>query len=240
MKRIAIALGALVALLLVPSTAYATEVVCPDWTLHSITGTEWGDAAEGSVIQGADEVDLVKPEGGGTEFVAKGLDLSGVVTVDYELSDDADFAAGAVRLFAYSSKTPDTLNDAPDAFVAATAKSGTLTLPTLEHVGTVGMVYDASNTAGGVVTFSNLKVGGQLLSFTDTCATASPSASPSAPPSASATAGPSSSSTPAAGNEETLPKTGFSATDAALLGGVVLLVGAVVFAAARSRRRFEA
>lgn len=237
MKRFAAAVGVLAALL-VASPASATEKVCPDWTLHSITGTQWGDAAEGSTVQSASEVDLTKPAGGGTEFLATGLDLVGVVTVDYSLSENADWSAGAVRLFAYQSKTPNTLNDAPDAFVAADNMSGTLTLPDLEHVGAVGVVYDASNVSDGVVTFSDLKIDGKSVSFTD-CPKATPSATPAATTPA-ATDPATSEPTAVAGGEATLPKTGAGVATLAGIGGAVLLAGAALVVGLRRRHRFEA
>lgn len=161
-----------------PAEATTEKPKCPTWTLRSITsGPGWNDnPADGSGVVDTNSVKITKPEGGGTEFSTKdtGIDLNSNkanITVKYELKDGASFAAGAVRLFYYHDKNANTLTAAPTDYVAAEANSGTLTLSDVTgYIGTVGLVYDASNSAGGNVVFSDLKVGATPLAFEDVCA----------------------------------------------------------------------
>lgn len=242
-----------------PSAA-TTPTLCPDWTLRSIVN-DWGSPAEGSTVVDAHTVVLTKPVGGGTEFAAKNLNMTFdspvSVEVEYELADGADHAAGAVRLFYYEANNPNTLTDAPTEFIPATSGNGTLTIAGVDKLGTVGVVYDASNTAGGKVTFKNLKVGGTKLAFKDVCPQATPSATATPTPTVtvSATAIPSttasvSATTPApAASVSTspaasLPVTGSNPMKPVLIGVGVLLVGAAlvgVYYLWRARQtRFEA
>ena len=65
------------------------------------------------------------------------------ITVDFALTDGADHAAGAVRLFIYYTEGADTWNVAPDQSVAADAADGTLSITaTGGTIGTAGVVYD--------------------------------------------------------------------------------------------------
>lgn len=242
------------------ATTPTTPVECPTWTLRSVVN-DWGPAADGSTVVDANTVILTKPVGGGTEFAAMNLNMTFdspvTIEVDYQLSDGADHAAGAVRLFYYEANSPDTsaTGTAPTAFIPATSGTGTLTIAGVDKLGTVGLVYDASNAAGGKVTFENLKVGGKLLAFKDVCVEASTSATATASPTVTATA--SATATPSATKTATpapatsvstspvasLPVTG-SSSKPALIAGIALVVvagGTLLFLAARRRRtRFEA
>lgn len=240
------------------ATTPTTPVECPTWTLRSVVN-DWGPAADGSAVVDANTVVLTKPVGGGTEFAAMNLNMTFdspvTIEVDYQLSDGADHAAGAVRLFYYEANNPNTLTDAPTAHIPATSGTGTLTIAGVDKLGTVGLVYDASNAAGGKVTFENLKVSGKLLAFKDVCVEASASATATASPTvtatASATASPSATktATPAPATSvstspvASLPVTG-SSSKPALIAGIALVVvagGTLLFLAARRRRtRFEA
>ncbi len=247
-----------------PATA---EVVCATWKAEGATGAYpavvFGGKPEGTVISKS-SVKLVKPAGEGlvqpgVQFTSRTIgvttEAATTVKVAYSLSGGASPAAGAVRLFGYSSADADVLLDAPTWADSATGTEGTLTLNVAAgtKIGLLGLVYDASNDAQGAVTFSGLKIGDRLVRFTP-CPkppSASPSTSPSAKPSASA--GPSTSAKPstspaapvapappAAG--PTLPVTGPSV--GALLGVALgaLILGGVAFVATRRRspRTFEA
>lgn len=244
-----------VAALVFAPTANATEdqepvTVCPTWKLRGATGpypaVVFGPAPAGSEVVDADTVVLKKPTGEalvqpGVEFAAFDLDISGaaVITVDYELEGSTEGApihgAGAVRAFYFADQDANTVTGTVAGFAAADSDSGTLSIPVVGHIGTLGMVYDDSNHTTGTVTFSNLKIDDNPVSFLDeVCASPSPSASASAP--ASASPRPSTSSPAAA----PLPVTGspvglLTATGA----GLVILGGAVVLLM-RHRRRFEA
>lgn len=232
------------------NAATTPEPVCPTWTLWSIV-TEWVDAAEGSEVVDEDTVILVKPEGGGTEFATRNLDLTFDEPVDievfYELSDGASYEAGAVRLFYYEEQDADTLEDAPKAYAVAQSGTGKLTIGGVTKVGTVGVVYDASNAAGGKVTFNSLKIGDTEIKFKDVCVEATPSPTVSA--SASATATPSATVTTPAAAQTTeppagapsLPVTGAPLVAAAILGLGMIVAGAAGIVVARKRRtRYEA
>jgi hypothetical protein len=242
----------------VPVQAAATDAskVCPTWQLRGATGKYpeivWGEPGEGSGVT-ATTVTLVKPAAGvdpGVEFVAKAANLpAGTITVDYALSGGADFSAGAVRLYYYAAAGADTVNDAPTGVAPATASSGTLTVTAAGPVGTIGFVYDASNPSTGKVTFSDLKVGGTAVAFTDVCTSPSPSASPSPSPSvspsvsASASASPSTSATETAapggvagGDEPSLPLTGVSVPMLAGAAAVLIGLGVGLFLLTRKRR----
>lgn len=236
-----------------PAQAGAASPTCPQWNLRSIVD-EWGAPAEGSIVTDEQTVTLVKPNGGGTEFATgdAGLNLSGTtsITVDYELNGTASFSAGAVRLFYYHAVDANTVSDAPTDFKAADDNEGTLTLSGVSgHVGTLGLVYDASNSAGGSVTFTNLKIGDIPVAFKDVC-TSSPSPSATSPsattsPSPSTTAAPTTAApqptttanpttSPASGG---LPVTGDSnGKKVAAAGGLAIVVGAIAVVVARKRR----
>lgn len=225
--------------------ATTPAAICPSWSLRSIVGTQWQDPADGSTVSGENTVVLTKPDGGGTEFAAFDVDHlaeSADITVQYELGGGASSTAGAVRLFYYATQDADTLSAAPDGVAVADADAGTLTIAGVSGpVGTLGLVYDASNTAAGAVTFTDLKVGGVKVRFKDVC---TPDTSPSPSPSVSTSASPepsASASPPAPGagggdEEPSLPVTGVS-VPLLVSGAVALLaVGGVLFAVTRKRR----
>lgn len=149
--------------------------VCADWQMRGATGeypnVTFGGAPAGSSVS-KDSATLVKPASGvmpGVEFAAKDVGIDGpaaVISVDYQLSDGAVPDAGAIRLFYYAAEGADTLTTAPDGMAAADASSGSLVIAGVSKVGTLGLVYDASNASAGKVTFSNLKVGFRKVDFT--------------------------------------------------------------------------
>lgn len=238
------------------ATTPKPKPVCPTWTLQSIV-TEWGDPSEGSEVKSFNKVVLTKPTGGGTEFATRNLDLEFDTPVDivvfYTLDADADYAAGAVRLFYYEEQNADTLTTAPKAYDAAMSKIGVLKLSGVTKVGTLGLVYDASNAAAGKVTFHTMTIGKQHVWFKDVCPKPSPSVTPSASPSASATPTPSASTSspapslsvstsPASGTGGgSLPVTGAPMYAVAGVGLVLVVAGVVGLVLSRRRReRFEA
>lgn len=167
--------AAAVLLTVTASSANASATACPVWVVRSIANgaSTWGTVVDSSQIVNADSVRVAKPNSGdaGTEASTTdaNVDLSAPanITVHYSLSDEADFAAGAIRMFYYDTPGADTLTVAPTAFVAADARDGTLTLHDVSgHVGRLGVVYDASNSAGGSVTFSDLMIGDTAVKFT--------------------------------------------------------------------------
>lgn len=174
----------------VPTAAGATEQpepVCATWTARGATGVYpaivFGGKPVGTEIS-ASTAKLTKPEGvsPGVEFASFDLGIGtlaqeAIVRVEYATSDGASTSAGAVRMFAYYDKDADTLNDAPDHVATAQAESGNLlfTVPDGKKIGTLGLVFDASNNTTGVVTFSNLTIGDRPVSFT-------PCPAPTTPP----------------------------------------------------------
>jgi hypothetical protein len=231
------------------------EPVCATWGLRSIV-QEWGQPAEGSEVVNASTVKITKPEGGGTEFAAFDLEVTAPdadethVVVHYELGDGAATSAGAVRLFGYADQDANTLTDAPDWTDVAEADSGDLvfTLPAGAELGTLGVVYDASNSAGGHVVFSGMKIGNRPVSFT-ACPEPEPTpTTPSPEPSASATTpAPVTTQTtapPVAGGPS-LPVTGVGLPQIIAVGALLLIVGGVAYLVApalkrRKRATFEA
>lgn len=186
-RTIAVAGAAIVAGLGIAATpAVATgdkhttpQVICAAWNMRGATGVypavSFGGPPPGSFV-GKHTATLVKPTVGeqpGVEFASKALGVKAFpvpreVTVNYAVSADAKTTAGAVRMFGYKAANADTLNDGPDFKDIATANSGVLkfTLPAGATLGTLGLVYDASNDGKGAVTFTNLKVGKALVQFT--------------------------------------------------------------------------
>lgn len=142
------------------------------WDVRQIgTGeTSWSPAAAGGIVD-ADTVELTKPAGDvGTSIETTDLGLAvaagDTISVSYELLDGATTDAGAVRLFYYDAAGADTLTVAPTGFAAADG-SGTLSLSVAANgtIGTLGLVYDASNTSAGTVRFSGLQVAGTPILF---------------------------------------------------------------------------
>lgn len=136
---------------------------------------DWPDAAgepeaSTSSTVAADTITLTKSDGAvGTDATTPNLGLTGdQLTVDYALSDGAETTSGAVRFFAYSSTDAEVGvgGQAPNVVAIADAPSGTLTLELAGGaIGTVGVTYDASNPSTGTVTFTNLKLDGEPVSF---------------------------------------------------------------------------
>ncbi len=203
------ALGAVAAAALPASAGTAEKKICPTWSLRSgglveQTWTWFVAPAAGSKMNNT-EVTLTKPDAelGGTEFASKNVAYTASsedITVKYALHDGASFAAGAVRLFFYHAQNANTETTAPDGVAIADALAGTLKIDNVVGtVGTLGVVYDGSNTAGGNVTFEDMKIGDTKVKFQDVCtppttaptatptitSSPSPSLSPSASPSAS-------------------------------------------------------
>lgn len=258
-------IGALVGLVALSVPAQATEqgeTVCATWQLRGATGQYpaivFGGAPAGSSVESSSSVKLVKPTEGvmpGVEFAAYDVDVEvateTTVSVDYVLGDGAATSAGAVRLFGYSEQDADTINDAPDWQDIAEGDSGTLvfTVPAGSTIGTLGLVYDASNSATGYVRFTDMEIGNRAVSFTDCpepspTVTASPSASPTVSPSQPG-ATPSATTTPPAGSDSDenaggggLPVTGTNVP--LLLGaGAGLLIGGGLLYLGLRRRKVE-
>jgi LPXTG-motif cell wall-anchored protein len=237
------------------SPAQATvEPVCGTWLMQGATGkypdVNFGGAPAGSNV-GQFSAKLVKPTVGedpGVQFAAKNLEYTATepttVKVNYELAGDAKSVSGAVRLFGYKTKNANTLNDGPAWQDMATGNAGTLsfTMAAGDTLGTLGLVYDASNDGKGSVRFTGMKVGERKVQFT-TCVKPDPtktSASPSPSPSKSATAKPSASASRTAGagavGGPELPVTGPSMGALLGIGAGVLVLGGVLFVATRKRK----
>lgn len=191
MKRLVVAaavlVSALVGVAVVASPASAvTAPSCPGWVVRSITA---GPGWDPSPAPGAGPTDpytmvLTKPVGGGTEASTHDINVDATsIEVRYTLNDGASTAAGAVRLFYYHSDAVNTLTDAPDGWaIAEDGDGGNLAiLGNVGHIGTLGVVYDASNPAGGSVTFSGLLVGGVPVAFTGAPCAATPTPTTAAP-----------------------------------------------------------
>lgn len=178
-----LAAGVLVALGL-GGPVYATpdtdepEPVCATWQARGATGTypdvTFGGKPAGTEISKS-TAKLTKPEGvdPGVEFASKDLGVGPLeqeahVRVEYATSGGASTAAGAIRMFGYEDKNADTLNDAPDFKAVAESESGVLlfTAPAGKKLGTLGLVFDASNNTQGAVTFSGMTIGERPVSFT--------------------------------------------------------------------------
>jgi LPXTG-motif cell wall-anchored protein len=224
------------------------ETVCGTFQLRGATGkypeVTFGPAPAGSSVVDASTVVLKKPTEGedpGVEFAAFDLDVDvdTSISVEYALADGATPDAAAVRLFYFTAAGADTVLGSPagvDHTEAGDPATGTLTILTSGHVGTLGMVYDASNASAGTVTFTNLKIDGNPVSFEpEVCATPSPSASATAGPSASPSVGASRSPVGA------LPVTGTNNLGVIVgVGASLILAGAAALVLLRVRRRYEA
>jgi hypothetical protein len=235
------------------------EPVCATWKLRGATGQYpvivFGGAPAGASVESSSSVKLVKPTEGvmpGVEFAAYDVDVSVVnettLSVSYTTGDGAATSAGAIRLFGYAEQDADTINDAPDWVDVAEGDSGTLvlTLPAGSELGTVGLVYDASNSAAGWVRFEDMGLGNRPVSFTDCpeptpTATATPAPTVTASSSASATAGPGTS--PPAGSDDQnnsggggLPVTGAKVSVVIVTGLLLLAAGLGLAIAARRRK----
>ena len=177
-----------------PTAAKATptptpEPYCSTWKMRGATGqypeVTFGDKpADSSFTE--NRARLTKPSEGvmpGVEFATfnANIDLAAPATlsVDYELVGGAKHDAGAIRMFYYTAQNADTLNDGPTASAIVTSTSGTLTIPDVEVVGTLGLVYDASNDGKGTVIFENMKLGDMPIKFkTSACPTEEPTTVP--------------------------------------------------------------
>lgn len=237
-----------------PAQAQDEHYPAAGWQVRQIGlgETQWSTAAASTIVD-ATTVDLTKPDGStGTSIETADLGLAVTaateISVGYELLDGATVDAGAVRLFYYDTAGADTLGAAPTGFVAADG-SGTLSLTVAADatIGTLGLVYDASNASAGTVRFSNLTVGyttvlfveppepcewdEQLTGDDEKC---QPPASPTPDPSSSPTVAPPPSGQ--GGSGEQLPVTG-SSLPLLMGGGAVLAgLGAGALLLARSRR----
>lgn len=158
-----------------PAQAQAEHYPAAGWQVRQIGigDTDWSPA-EASAIVDPLTVGLTKPDGTtGTsiETTNLGLPLAAgqTVSVEYALINGAEPTAGAVRLFIYDSPDADTLAEAPYASVAADAASGVLSIGVGAdiEIGTMGLVFDASNASTGTVKFSNLTVGNTTVLFVE-------------------------------------------------------------------------
>jgi hypothetical protein len=197
-KILAVFAGFGLAALVLSAPASATETtpkpVCAVWKMRGATGAypnvTFGSMPEGSNV-GKYSARLAKPTGAdavqpGVEFASKDLGVEASapgreVSVDFETNGPAKPDAGAIRLFGYKTSDADTLHDGPDFQDMATSSSGKLkfTLPAGTKLGTLGVVFDASNDSKGSVTFSDMMVGEARVQFT-TCVepTSTPTATP--------------------------------------------------------------
>jgi hypothetical protein len=264
--RLAAALAGLVGLLaagLVSLPAQATETqdpVCATWKMRGWDGTAWGGKPPGSWVTKT-EAKLVKPEAAnenvqpGVEFAAFDLDVQApadnelLVGVKYELGDGASAVSGAIRMFGYAEKNANTETDAPDygPAIAPSEVGGLLviTIPAGKKLGTLGVVYDGSNSAKGWVKFGPMKIKNRLVQFTE-CEEPEPT------PSATATPQPTQTATPEPGGTGTpeptqsaapvpggLPVTGSTPGTIALVGAGALVLGVMMFWLAYRRPRFQ-
>lgn len=266
--RLVAALAGLVGLVaaglvgLAAPAASATETqpdpVCEaTWKMRGATGAYpavvFGGPPDGSSVTKT-TAKLVKPDTGvqpGVEFAAKDLEIQApagnelLVGVDYETSGGATTAAGAIRMFGYKINDANTLQDAPTYGPAiAGSESGhlVLTIPAGEKLGTLGMVFDASNSSEGSVTFSNLTIGNRPVWFTG-CPDPDPTVTPTATPEPTQTAEPTPGGTATpepsgtAAPVPTLPVTGSSTTLWMVLAGTCALgAGGLLYWLSRRRR----
>jgi LPXTG-motif cell wall-anchored protein len=268
--RLAAALAGLVGLmaaglvsLAVPAQATQTapDPVCATWKMRGWDGVAWGGKPPGSWVTKT-KAKLVKPPAAndnvqpGVEFAAFDLDVEApadneiLVGVKYELGGGASAVAGAIRLFGYAENDANTETDAPDygPAIASSEVGGLLVIkvPAGQKLGTLGVVYDGSNSAKGWVKFGPMTIKNRLVWFTPCpkptptpTATATPE--PTATPTATATPGPGSTETPeptqsAAPVPAGLPVTGSRPWMFALAGLAALGSGVLLFALARRRR----
>lgn len=273
-SRLAAALTGLVGLLAaglvtVAAPAQATNhihatVTQPDpvceatWKMRGWTGTTWAGPPEGSSVTKT-TAKLVKPGGDntGVEFAAFDLDVEApagnelLVGVKYELDGGASAVGTAIRMFGYAEKDGNTETDAPDygPDIAQSETGGVLVIkvPAGQKLGTLGLTYDASNTAKGSVKFSQMEIGNRPVWFTgcpEPEPTATPTANPTAEPTQTATPGPGGTETPNVTptapapprSEPTLPVTGSTPLMVALAGMCVLGAGGLLYWLSRRRQ----
>ena len=246
--------------------------VCATWKMRGATGAypnvKFGSMPEGSSV-GKYSARLTKPTGAdavqpGVEFVSKDLGVEAgasarEVTVEFETNGPAKPDAGAIRLFGYKTDDADTLHDAPDFSAVAVDSNGKLkfVLPAGEKLGTLGLVFDASNDSKGSVTFSDLMIGDAKVQFTK-CVEPTKTPTPTATPTKTTTASPTptktsspsptkSTSAPAVGGGgeggsnsgeggEGLPVTGAPVGLLAGGAGVLLALGIAALIASRKRK----
>ena len=267
MKKIGIGLLALAAAILValatgsPGAFAATEEpepVCGTWQASIFVGAA-GPASAPSAVEvnaAGTTATLKRPAADtGVEYLRKGLDLEGPLTISVAVdASESEAASGAVRIFGYASKTPNTMTDAPDygapkpedaGAVATGPGTLTLTLGSGEKLGTLGFTWDSSNPNYGEVTFGPATVGDRPVSFKacpepEQTASPSPTAAPTTnAPTTGPTRGPRTTASPS-----TLPVTGSGGGLNPLvillpIGAVLVLGGTGAILMAR-RRRFTA
>jgi LPXTG-motif cell wall-anchored protein len=242
-------------------SALATEIqpepVCATWKMRGATGAYpavvWGGAPAGSSVTET-RAKLVKPVEGvdpGVEFASFDLEVQAPadneihVSVKYELGDGAATVGTAIRMFGYVAQGANSVLDTPDygPAIAQSETGGNLvfTIPAGKKLGTLGLVYDASNSAKGWVKFRQMKVGNRAVSFT-TCPTPEPTQTATPTPTATATAHPTPGGTatprpePTGTPEPGLPVTGAGTTMMVLAGVCALGAGGLVTWLARRRR----
>jgi LPXTG-motif cell wall-anchored protein len=240
--------------------------VCGTWKARGATGAypniTFGGKPAGTEIS-ATTAKLTKPADGidpGVEFAAADLDVvldkATKVSVNFELSGGASAAAGAIRMFGYTTKGANTITDGPDFKDEASGNSGTLkfTVPA-GKLGTLGLVYDASNNSQGAVTFNNLTIGDRLVKFTPctppttTPTTRPTTTAPTTTPTTVPTSTPPSSTPPVVdpgtgggddADSPSLPVTGPTTGIIAAVAVFLIGLGGVAVYASRRKRQFEA
>lgn len=263
-SRLAAALAAMLGLMVTGLVAVAVPAVAtetqPDpvcdatWKMRGWDGAAWAGKPPGAWVTKT-KVKLVKPEAAnenvqpGVEFAAFDLKIQApaeteiLVGVAYELGNGATVTSGAVRLFGYKAQNADTENVGPDYGPAiATSETGNtlvLKVPAGEKLGTLGLVYDGSNSSRGWVKFHRMTIGQRPVWFTG-CPEPEPTAStaPTVAPTQTATPGPTVTSTvePAGNAAPTLPVTGSTPLLFVLAGLSALGSGALLFVLVRRRR----
>lgn len=229
------------------------DPICAEWKLRGATGAYpavvFGDTPAGATVVDAKTVKLVKPASGvdpGVEFAAFDLDFEAttetIVAVKYELGDGAATSAGAVRFFGFEEQGANTVTGTTKWMELAVPDQGTLlhTMAAGEKLGTVGMVYDASNNTAGSVTFSEMTIGGRAVSFTE-CEEPTPSPTVTTPaattPPATTGPTPTAPATPPVLGGPSLPVTGPTIWHAVGLGGILLGAGLLFVLVFRPRRK---
>lgn len=253
--------------------------VCSTWKARGATGAYpnvvFGGKPFGTDIS-ASGAKLTKPLQGvdpGVEFASYDINTgplggtgpsatSTVVKVKFTTMDGASTSSGAVRMFAYYATNANTLTTVPDHYELASGSAGQISfaVPAGKSIGTLGLVYDASNSSKGAILFKDLMIGEKKVRFTrcsvptptstvtsapvtpptDKPITASPSVSPTVSASASSSAPVVPPTTPPAGAEPSLPVTGPGI--GVIIGAGVAVIGTglgLMFLVRRRKVSFE-